>query len=70
MNYDKNYLFKITYLFSNPIFIYIECFEFSINEKMIYSVKTLKDWPNFDEIYEIVYWMYRVIFWNNIIYVT
>ena len=70
MNYDKNYLLDLHTYFQILYSYTIECFEFSINEKMIYSVKTLKDWPNFDEIYEIVYWMYRVIFWNNIIYVT
>jgi len=36
-----------------------ECFEFFINDKPIYSVRLLKDWPNFDEIYECVYWLYR-----------
>jgi len=36
-----------------------ECFEYYINDKMIYSVNQLKDWPNFDELNEVTYWMYE-----------
>ena len=45
--------------------IFLECFEYYINDKMIYSVNQLKDWPNFDELNEVTYWMYEVSISKN-----
>ena len=35
---------------------------------MIYSVNQLKDWPNFDELNEVTYWMYEVSTMERILY--
>ena len=52
---------KIEFLINlSPFFVFTECFEFHINEKVVYSVRQLKDWPNFDELYEVTYWMHKV----------
>ena len=56
----------------SDIFVFTECFEFHINEKVVYSVRQLKDWPNFDELYEVTYWMHKVTSCKDqsIIYLT
>jgi len=36
---------------------HVTVFEYSLNEKVVYSTRLLKEMPNFDELIEITYWM-------------
>ena len=34
-----------------------DVFEYTLNEKMVWSYKMLKEYPNYDELHEVTYWM-------------
>ena len=38
----------------------VDIFEYHLNEKVVWSYKLLKEYPNFDELKEVTYWMDQV----------
>ena len=40
--------------------VFSAVFEYHLNEKVVYSVRLLGDWPDFDDLIEITYWRNQV----------
>ena len=40
--------------------MFLDIFEYHLNEKVVWSFALLKEYPNFEELKEVTYWMDQV----------